>query len=350
MGVVEQLPGRLRAGPQDLRFCRDCHRFSALSKLWDARLRPDALYYTGYGGYSSVAERRSVAADVVGSKPTSRPNHPSLVSPAPAKKTKAPVLYEAPAAPARLFAGTSGWAYTTWKPGFYPPGVSSKNFLAFYASRLTTCEVNYTFRKLPTPAQVAEWLAQVAGPQGERFRFSFKAPQRITHYSRLRDCGEHVAEFYAALKPVAKAGKLGLILYQLPPNLKANLPLLRDFLALKCLRGKAAPPIAFEFRHASWFTPETENALRKAGAAFCIAETDDLTTPELHTAVGHTCFRLRQGGGYSPAQLAALAARIAPLARDRDVYVHFKHEDEPTGALNAAAFLAEAMRLERGEG
>ena len=256
-------------------------------------------------------------------------------------------MLHAPAAPARLFAGTSGWAYATWKPGFYPAGVSAKNFLSYYASRVNTCEVNFTFRKLPTAEQLAQWLERVAGPQGEGFRFSFKAPQRITHYSRLRDCAEHVAEFYKALEPVAKAGKLGLILYQLPPNLKVNLPLLREFLALKSLREKGAPPIAFEFRHESWFCAETDNALRKAGAAFCIAETDDLTTPEVHTAVGHTCFRLRQGGGYSAAEVEALAARILPLARDREVYVHFKHEDEPTGALNAAAFLEAAVRLDR---
>ena len=292
----------------------------------------------------SEAEESAVRSGTTSQGPNAR------VSPIPAKKTppaktKPPVTYEAPAAPARLFAGTSGWAYNTWKPGFYPATVSSKNYLAYYASRLTTCEVNFTFRKLPTPAQVAAWLDQVAGPQGADFRFSFKAPQRITHFSRLRDCDQHVQDFYAALAPVIKAGKLGLILYQLPPNFKANLPLLRDFLTLKCLRRKAAPAIAFEFRHASWFTPETENALRKAGVAFCIAETDDLTTPELHTAVGHTCFRLRQGGGYTAEQVAALAARILPLTRDRDVYVHFKHEDEPTGALNAAAFLAECQRL-----
>lgn len=264
------------------------------------------------------------------------------------KKFASAISLEAPAAPARLFAGTSGWAYTSWKPGFYPAGVRAKDFLTYYASRLTTCEVNYTFRKLPTPQQMAGWLAQVAGPQGEGFRFSFKAPQRITHFSRLRACEQHVADFYDALQPVEKAGKLGLVLYQLPPNLKANLSLLREFLALERLRGKGAPRMAFEFRHASWFCEETENALRTAGAAFCIAETDDLTTPELHTAVGHTCFRLRQGGGYSEAELDALTARIVPLTGDRDVYVHFKHEDAPTGALNAAAFLERAVRLAGG--
>ena len=245
--------------------------------------------------------------------------------------------------PPRLFAGTSGWAYPTWKPDFYPQKQPTKKLLSYYASRLNTCEVNYSFRKLPTSTQLDDWLAQVEDRPG--FRFSFKAPQRITHFSRLRDCETHVAEFLDVLKPVAKAGKLGLLLFQLPPNFKANVPLLLDFLALKRLRAKACPPLAFEFRHESWFAPETEAALRKHGAAFCIAETDDLTTPEIHTAAAYTCFRLRRSGGYSSAELEAFAQRFTALAADRDVYVHFRHEDEPTGALNAAEFLEHAARI-----
>ena len=251
--------------------------------------------------------------------------------------TSLPVLAKAPA---RLFAGTSGWAYPTWKPGFYPATVPAKKFLGFYASQLNSCEVNYTFRKLPEPAKIHEWLAQV--PAG--FRFSFKAPQRITHFSRLRDCHEHVAEFLRFIAPAAEAGKLGLLLFQLPPNFKANLPLLRDFLAAPTLRATGAPPIAFEFRHASWFTDEAENILREHNAALCIAETEDFRSPELHTAVGHTSFRLRQSGGYKPRQIAAFAERLVELAKEREVYVYFKHEDEPTGALNAAAFLRQALK------
>ena len=83
----------------------------------------------------------------------------------------------------RLYVGTSGWAYPSWKPGFYPAALPAKKFLGYYATRLNSCEVNYTFRKLPTAAQIADWLAQT----GEGFRFSFKAPQRITHFSRLRE-------------------------------------------------------------------------------------------------------------------------------------------------------------------
>ncbi len=243
-------------------------------------------------------------------------------------------------APARLYAGTSGWAYATWKPGFYPAAVAAKKFLSHYASQLNSCEVNYTFRKLPEPAKIYEWLAQV--PAG--FRFSFKAPQRITHFSRLRECHDHVAEFLKFVAPAADAGKLGLLLFQLPPNFKANLPLLRDFLAAPALRAAGAPPIAFEFRNESWFTDATENILREHNAALCIAETEDFRTPELHTAVGHTSFRLRQTGGYKPKQIVAFAERLVELAKEREVYVYFKHEDEPIGALNAAAFLKQALK------
>ncbi len=252
-----------------------------------------------------------------------------------------PVLVQAPA---RLYAGTSGWAYPTWKPGFYPAGVPARKFLGFYASQLNSCEVNYTFRQLPEPAKIYEWLAQV--PEG--FRFSFKAPQRITHFSRLRDCHDHVAAFLQFVGPAAEAGKLGLLLFQLPPNLRLNLPLLREFLAAPSLRASGAPPIAFEFRHESWFTPDTEALLREHNAALCIAETEDFRSPEWHTAASHTSFRLRQSGGYKPKQIAAFAERLVELATERDVYVYFKHEDEPTGALNAAAFLRRALKQAAG--
>jgi uncharacterized protein YecE (DUF72 family) len=238
-----------------------------------------------------------------------------------------------PPATRGLFAGTSGWAYATWKPGFYPAKTSSKQFLNYYASRLNSVEVNYTFRTLPTPAMLAGWLAAT----GEGFRFSFKAPQRITHFSRLRDCDALVAEFVAALDPVVKAGRLGLLLFQLPPNFKADGERLKGLLAAQALRGLR---VAFEFRHESWFEPATLDLLREGGAALCIAESDDLATPEVHTAEAFTCYRLRRNGGYSEAEIAAFAARFQAVSDDgREVYAYFKHEDEPTGALNATALL-----------
>ena len=261
------------------------------------------------------------------------------------RSSKAPLPVTAPEAPARLFAGTSGWAYPTWKPGFYPADLPQKSFLTYYGSRLTSVEVNYTFRALPTPAMIAGWLA--ATPAS--FRFSFKAPQRITHFSRLRETGTAVAQLLSALEPVRAAGRLGLVLFQLPPNFAADPARLRAFLADPALRSSAAPPVAFEFRHPSWFgqefSGETYAVLREANAALCVAEADQLATPEFHTAETHAAFRLRRSGGYTLAELNDFAARFAPLTATRDTYVYFKHEDEPTGALNAAAFLEASTLL-----
>ncbi len=247
------------------------------------------------------------------------------------------ILQQAPAPP-NLFAGTSGWAYPTWKPGFYPAGLPAAKFLPFYASQVNSVEVNYTFRTLPTAKQLESWLNAVP----PTFRFSFKAPQRITHFSRLRECAAHVAEFVEALKPAREAGKLGLLLFQLPPNFKADLDRLHAFLSLPALSAPGRPPIAFEFRHESWFTEPVYDRLQLAGAALCVAESDDLVTPKVHPALEHACFRLRRNGGYTQPELQAFAARFTALARTREVYAYFKHEDEPTGALNAVAFLQAA--------
>jgi uncharacterized protein YecE (DUF72 family) len=241
----------------------------------------------------------------------------------------------------RIFVGTSGWAYPTWKPDFYPAGLAAKKFLQFYASQMNSVEVNYTFRALPTEKMLADWLAVTP----VEFRFSFKAPQRITHFKRLRDCEADLTQFVTALDSVREAGKLGLLLFQLPPNFKADGVRLSEFLDLSILRLANTAPIAFEFRHESWFTPEIETVLRNHNAAFCIAESDDLATPEVHPAVGHTSFRLRRNGGYDAAEIATFAKQFVGLAATRDVYVYFKHEDEPTGALNAVALLKSAAAV-----
>ena len=238
----------------------------------------------------------------------------------------------------RLYAGTSGWAYPTWKPDFYPASTPAKKFLEFYASQLTSVEVNYTFRTLPTAKILEGWLASTPAD----FLFSFKSPQRITHFKRLGDCSKDVAQFVAALEPVRQRGKLGLLLFQLPPNFKADTERLTAFLNIHEFQASSDTPIAFEFRHESWFNEEIYAILREHNAALCIAESDDFRTPEVHTAASHTCFRLRRTNGYSAEELDAFAKRFTALAEQRDVYVYFKHEDEPTGALNATAFLTRA--------
>ena len=253
-----------------------------------------------------------------------------------ASKTPEPV--SAPPSAPNLFIGTSGWAYPTWKPAFYPSGVPARSFLQYYGSQLTAVEVNYTFRALPTSTQLENW--QTAVPAG--FRFSFKAPQRITHFARLRDCEPLVQSFLGALAPM-RAGALGPLLFQLPPNLKADRELLARFLDLSAFHHTHVR-LAFEFRHNSWFTDEIFSLMREHNAALCVAESDDLSTPDVQTA-SHRCYRLRRSGGYTEPELDALAERFGSLAKDGDVYVFLKHEDEPTGALNAAHLQQRAAQL-----
>jgi uncharacterized protein YecE (DUF72 family) len=235
------------------------------------------------------------------------------------------------ALPQRIFVGCSGWSYATWKPGFYPDKLPAKKMLEFYATRLNSVEVNYTFRQLPSAATIASWLAAT----GEGFRFSFKAPQRITHMQRLRNSADALAALSSALEPVAAAGRMGLVLFQLPPNFKADAERLNVFLDEA---SKLPLRVAFEFRHASWFSDDTFGALRAHNAALCIAESDELETPDIVTAP-FACYRLRVSGGYTPGQLAAIEGRLKTRAAEGEVYAYFKHEDEPTGALQASAVL-----------
>ena len=251
-------------------------------------------------------------------------------------------LNRSPSSIRNLFVGTSGWAYPTWKPGFYPAGLAQKKFLSYYSERLTAVEVNYTFRALPSGKTLADWLA--ATP--ECFRFCFKAPQRITHFSRLRNTGTVLTQFVETLAPMRHAGRLGQLLFQLPPNFKADAALLAAFLAEPAITGPTAPHLSFEFRHESWFSDAIYNVLRAHNAALCIAhagdDPGDLAVPEVHTASSHTSFRLRRSGGYTPGELDHYAQHFVSLAAQREVYVALRHQDEPTGALNALALMERA--------
>jgi uncharacterized protein YecE (DUF72 family) len=231
---------------------------------------------------------------------------------------------------APVWLGCSGWAYPTWKPEFYPAKTSPKKLLEFYATRLNSVEVNYTFRQLPSAATVENWLSQT----GADFRFSFKAPQRITHIKRLKECSGALSEFYAALLPVIRASRLGLVLFQLPPNFKADVPRLESFLA----DAGSALRIAFEFRHASWFTDEVFDLMRKHQAALCVAESDELQCPDVETAP-FSCYRFRKSE-YSTADMEQLEQQLRSKAEHGEVFAYMKHEDSPENALHAAALLA----------
>ena len=229
-----------------------------------------------------------------------------------------------------VYAGTSGWAYPSWKPDFYPASVPARKLLAYYATQLNSVEVNYTFRSLPSTSTVQTWLAET----GKGFRFSFKAPQRITHILRLKNCGEALERFGQSIAPIAEADQLGVILFQLPPNLKADIDRLSVFLKDA---EKLGFRLVFEFRNESWFCAETYAVLRAYAAALCIAESDDLATPEEHTAT-FSCYRFRRSG-YSERDLEAIRTRLKTRAAHGDVFAYFKHEDTPDGAFHAARIL-----------
>ena len=236
----------------------------------------------------------------------------------------------------KLFAGTSGWAYPQWKPDFYPAKLAAAKFLGFYAGRLNSVELNYTFRRFPTEKLLAGWIA--ATPAG--FKFAVKAHQNITHVKRLKDAEEWNTRFLASLAPLSEAGKLGPVLFQLPPFLRCDLPRLKDFLVQLPHNTR----VAFEFRHDSWFCAEAFDALRAANAALCQAESEKLETPNVQTA-DFAYFRLRKQS-YSAKERAELAKQALELAQKGDVFIYFKHEDTPEGALYAEELLAAAQQAE----
>jgi uncharacterized protein YecE (DUF72 family) len=237
----------------------------------------------------------------------------------------------------QLFVGTSGWAYPSWKPDFYPAKLAQKKFLGHYATQLNTVEVNFTFRQLVKETTIHNWIQDTPA----HFRFGVKAHQVITHIKRLKGTEDFLPRFLSTIEPLANAGKLGPVLFQLPPNLKSDTGLLKDFLAL-VPRGL---PSAFEFRHDSWLTDSTWEALRSRGVALCVAETEERTTPDVVTA-SFAYYRFRKPT-YTDEERRAMVGKIAEhMAGGRDVFAYFKHEETPQGALYAVDLLREARSPE----
>jgi len=230
----------------------------------------------------------------------------------------------------QFFAGTSGWAYPSWKPDFYPAKLAQKKFLSHYATQLNTVEVNFTFRQLVKETTIQNWLNETPAD----FRFGVKAHQVITHIKRLKGTEDFIPRFLATIEPLASAGKLGPVLFQLPPNLKADAGLLKDFLALL----PRTLPAAFEFRHESWFSESTWDLLKWHKVALCVAETEDRTTPDVATAE-FVYYRFRKPS-YTDDERQGMTARIQEhMAGGRDVFAYFKHEETPEGALSAVELL-----------
>ncbi|HEX4268255.1 MAG TPA: DUF72 domain-containing protein [Steroidobacteraceae bacterium] len=227
-----------------------------------------------------------------------------------------------------IWVGTSGYNYPEWRGSFYPDKLATTRMLPFYAERLATVEINYTFYRSPKPSILAGWSGQTP----PHFRFTLKAPKRITHDARLRDCAESLRYF---LETAATLGpKLGMLLFQLPPFLRKDLAVLDAFLA-------DFPPdvrAAFEFRHASWLSDDVFERLEARNLTLCVADSEKMSTPVEITA-DYAYFRLRDEG-YTPDDIAQWARTIqAKTARCRDVYIYFKHEEAGKGPQFARLLL-----------
>lgn len=229
----------------------------------------------------------------------------------------------------KTWIGTSGFQYKEWKGSFYPEKMSLPKMLAYYASEFNTTEINYTFRSLPSEKTIARWKEETPA----EFRFSLKAPQRVTHFAKLRKCGDAMNEFRQAVKGLGN--KLGPVLFQLPETFKGDAVLLSEFLAALPKGFRAA----FEFRHESWFTDEVFNALAAKNAALCLAESEELATPRVATAdFGY--LRLRRGS-YTAREIKNWADFIQDQsARWREAFAYLKHEDTAAGTGFAKKLMA----------
>jgi uncharacterized protein YecE (DUF72 family) len=234
----------------------------------------------------------------------------------------------------RVLAGASGYSFKEWRGNFYPQSVKPEGMLAWYAERLPTVEINNTFYQMPKTAVLENW----ARATPESFRFAIKASRRITHHARLRadTAADSVDYLYRNL--AALGAKRGPVLFQLPPQMKKDLPRLNDFLGL-LPKGHGA---AFEFRNTSWFSDDVYDALKAAGAALCLSEREDnAPPPPVETAPwGYVRLRLET---YSDHDLRQWAQRLAATAW-HEIYVYFMHE--PTAPAYAQTLMQQARMLD----
>ncbi len=226
-----------------------------------------------------------------------------------------------------LYVGTSGYSYKEWKGIFYPAKLPAKEMLSYYASRLPAVEINNTFYRLPQKSMLENWKEQVPAT----FRFSIKASQRITHFKRLNNVEEETRYLLETISCLGE--QLGVVLFQLPPNMKKDLPRLEAFLP----HLPAGLRAAFEFRHPTWLEDDVLDLLRQTGHALCISDTDDMPVTHVDRTADWGYLRLRRVL-YTEVALQEWLQRV----RDQkwnDAFVFFKHEDEGTGPRLAAKFL-----------
>jgi len=230
---------------------------------------------------------------------------------------------------ANVWVGTSGFSYKEWRPLFYPADLPDKGFLPYYASRLNSVEIDYTFYRIPTAKTIENWKAATPEP----FRFALKASQQITHRERLKVPSSALSYFLDIA--VGLERRLGVILYQLPPFFKCDAVKLEMFLS-SLPRGV---PAAFEFRHDSWFAPEVYRILRNHRVALCIHDADDRRTP-LELTAPFVYVRLRRTEYDDDLRLEWRERFRTWSNTGTDVFAYIKHEDNPNAPSIALDFAA----------
>ena len=223
--------------------------------------------------------------------------------------------------------GTSGYSYPEWKGNFYPEKIAAKDMLRYYAERFSTVEINNTFYRMPTEPLLRGWAEQVP----DSFMFVIKAPKRITHDRRLKECGELLGYLIRVVTTLGP--RLGPLLFQLPPNFKKDVPRLKSFLEEMPERRR----VAFEFRHASWFDDEVFEMLRGQEAALCVADTGEEPVAPLVATTHWGYLRLRREN-FSDQELADWARKIREQPWG-DAFVFLKHEEEGKGPKLAARLI-----------
>ena len=219
-----------------------------------------------------------------------------------------------------VWIGTSGFQYAEWKGNFYPEDLSTAKMLPYYAERLNTTEINYTFHRIPAAKTIENWNKLTPA----NFRFALKAPQKITHWSKLRDCADTMRYFHDVTSSLGE--KLGPVLFQLPPNFKKDTFVLADF--VNCLPEGARA--AFEFRHESWFSDEVWEIFRAHNVALCLNETAEFAAPRVVTA-NFGYLRLRRED-YSGDDIAAWSDFVREQSPNwSDAFIYFKHEEAGVG-------------------
>jgi uncharacterized protein YecE (DUF72 family) len=226
-----------------------------------------------------------------------------------------------------LHVGTSGYSYKEWKGNFYPEDLPAKEMLSYYSRRLHAVEINNTFYRLPQPSMIENWKEQVP----ENFRFSIKATQRITHIKRLKNCADETKYLIDTASLLDE--RLGVILFQLPPNSKKDAERLRDFLSLLPNDKRAA----FEFRHESWADTEVFALLQTNNCAWVVSDTDEKPLTEIISTANWGYLRLRKTS-YEANDLVEWMGRVQKQEWE-DAFIFFKHEDEGVGPKLAAQFL-----------